>query len=142
MSSEKENVQQLVVEYNVLMEYASALQRTIENLTAMLREAEVTRKELETLGSIKDEAELLVPIGPLAFIRTTVRNVENVILNLGAGVYRELKVEEALTKIDEYMKVINEELERTTQAYRRVTARIAEIENILRSKATAESGRG
>jgi len=137
LSLDRQKIQQLVVEYNVLLEYANALQRSIENLTSMLREAEVTRKELETLGGIKEQTELLVPIGPLAFIRTSVGKVENVILNLGAGVYRELKVDEAIAKIDEYVKALNEEIERTTQTYRKVATRIVELESILK-KVSAE----
>lgn len=142
MSEGKEQVQQrsleeAVAEYNFLVEYANALQRAIENLVAMARDAEITMNELNQLKRGEKPIELLVPLGSLVYIRAKLEKLDSVILNIGAGVYRELKVDDAISRINEYIKNLNDEILKLTNTYNQVTARISELERELSKVAKA-----
>ena len=140
-SEPKKTVEEYVAEYNALVEYANSIQRSIENLSSLAREAETTKNELTQLEQGEKPAEILVPLGPLAFIRAKVESVDTVIVNLGAGVYREVSVSEAISRVEDYIKGISGEIEKLTTLYQQVAARIAQLERDLSKTASQQPQR-
>ena len=134
-------VEEAVAEYNVLVEYANAIRKTIENLASMARDAEVTRGELSQLKKIEKPLELLIPLGPLVYIRAKLESIDNVILNVGAGVFRELNVNDAISHINDYIKSLNDEILKLTNTFNQISARISQLEREI-SETMKSKGEG
>lgn len=134
---EKRTLEAAVAEYNVLVDYANNVRRSIDTITSLIRDAEATRNELNQLKDQELPAELLIPLGSIAFLKVKVESIEKVMVNLGAGVFREVPVEEAISRVEDYIKSLGGELERLNTLYNQLTMRIGQLEREI-SEATSK----
>ena len=97
---DRQKLEALVNELNTYQGQAEVLQQQIDTLNASITELTVA---LETLDTVKDEdkKETLVPIGAGSFIITELKNTDDVIIGLGAGVAVKKKIDDAKVTIEE-----------------------------------------
>lgn len=100
---DRERLNNLVNELNMYQGQADLLNQQMETIKANI--ADLTLAE-ETLQSIKGkkENETLVPIGAGSFIITEIKNTDEVIVGLGAGVAVKRKIDDAEESIKEQKK--------------------------------------
>lgn len=104
---DRQRLEALVNELNTYQGQAEVLQQQIETLNATIAELTVA---LETLDTVKgqDNKETLVPIGAGSFLITELKNTDEVIIGLGAGVAVKKKVDDAKVTIAEQKKELED----------------------------------
>ncbi len=105
---DKQRLEALMNELNAYQQQAEVLQQQIENLNATITDLSVSMDTLETVKG-EDNKETLVPIGAGSFLVTELKNTEEVIISLGAGVAVKKKIDDAKETINE-QKIELEEL--------------------------------
>lgn len=97
---EKE-LEQLVAEISILEQTAESIRQRLSLAEASYSEHRQTCDTLNALKNEKPNVEALVSIGSGSYIKCTIIDVENVLLNMGGNVYVEKKVDDAIKIIEE-----------------------------------------
>ena len=104
---DRQRLEALVNELNTYQGQAEVLQQQIDTLNATITELQVAMDTLETVKG-EDNKETLVPIGAGSFLITELKNTEEVIIGLGAGVAVKKTVDDAKESIAEQKKELEE----------------------------------
>jgi prefoldin alpha subunit len=104
---DRQRLEALVNELNTYQGQAEVLQQQIDTLNATITELQVAMDTLETVKG-EDNKETLVPIGAGSFLITELKNTEEVIIGLGAGVAVRKTVDDAKETIAEQKKELEE----------------------------------
>jgi prefoldin alpha subunit len=123
---DRKRLDELVSEINMYQGQADILKQQIENINATLSELTIAGETLETIKGI-DKTETLVPIGAGSFIITEIKNTDEVIVGLGAGVA-------AKKKIDEADKSISEQKEELEKIIKKMVEDLQKINEIIVQK--------
>lgn len=117
---DRQKLEALVNELNTYQGQAEVLQQQIESLNATLTELTVA---LDTLDTVKGEEnkETLVPIGAGSFIVTELKNTDEVIIGLGAGVAVKKKIVDAKDTITEQRKELEDLRNKLTSDLQKIT---------------------
>jgi prefoldin alpha subunit len=117
---DRQRLEALVNELNAYQGQAEALQQQIETLNATIAELSVA---LDTLSTVKGEEnkETLVPIGAGSFLITELKNTDDVIIGLGAGVAVKKKIEDAKDTITEQRTELEELREKMSVDLQKIT---------------------
>ncbi len=91
---DRKRLEAMVNEINKYQGQADVLNQQIETVKATISDLNTATETLETIKDKKD-AETLVPIGAGSFIITEIKNTEEVIVGLGAGVAVKKKIDSA-----------------------------------------------
>jgi len=104
---DKQRLEALVNELNTYQEQAEVLQQQIDTLNATITELSVA---MDTLATVKGQGnnETLVPIGAGSFLITELKNTDEVIIGLGAGVAVRKKIDDAKDTITEQRTELEE----------------------------------
>ena len=104
---DKQRLEALVNELNTYQEQAEVLQQQIDTLNATITELSVA---MDTLSTVKGQGnnETLVPIGAGSFLITELKNTDEVIIGLGAGVAVKKKIDDAKDTITEQRTELEE----------------------------------
>ena len=104
---DRQRLEALMSELNTYQGQAEVIQQQIENLNASLTELTIA---LDTLEVVKDEKkeETLVPIGAGSFLITELKNTDEVVIGLGAGVAVKKKIADAKVTIEEQKTELEE----------------------------------
>lgn len=84
----------------------------LQYLQSTLMEYQRAKMTVEQLSSVDANSEILIPVGAGTFINGSLKNASNVLIGVGAGIVIEKPVTEALGKLDERIKRIQENLEK------------------------------
>lgn len=117
---DKQRLETLVNELNTYQGQAEVLQQQIETLNATIAELSVA---MDTLATVKgeDNKETLVPIGAGSFIITELKNTDEVIIGLGAGVAVKKKIDDAKVTITEQKNELEELREKMSSDLQKIT---------------------
>jgi prefoldin alpha subunit len=97
---DRQRLEALVNELNTYQGQAEVIQQQIDTLNASIGELAVALETLETVKG-EEKKEILVPIGAGSFLITELKNTEDVIIGLGAGVAVKKKIDDAKVTIEE-----------------------------------------
>ena len=117
---DKQRLESLVNELNAYQQQAEVLQQQIETLNTTITELSVAMDTLDTIKG-EDNKETLVPIGAGSFLITELKNTEEVIIGLGAGVAVKKKIDDAKVTIAEQRTEIEELREKMSADLRKIT---------------------
>ncbi len=117
---DRQRLEALVNELNTYQGQAEVLQQQIETLNATITELSVA---MDTLITVKgeDNKETLVPIGAGSFLITELKNTEDVIIGLGAGVAVKKKIDDAKDTIAEQKKELEELRDKMSSDLQKIT---------------------
>jgi prefoldin alpha subunit len=104
---DRQRLEALMNELNTYQGQAEVIQQQIENLNASLTELTIALDTLEVVEDEKKE-ETLVPIGAGSFLITELKNTDEVIIGLGAGVAVKKKIADAKVTIGEQKTELEE----------------------------------
>ena len=117
---DKQRLESLVNELNAYQQQAEVLQQQIETLNTTITELSVAMETLETIKG-EDNKETLVPIGAGSFLITELKNTDEVIIGLGAGVAVKKKIDDAKVTITEQKTELEELREKMSADLQKIT---------------------
>lgn len=140
MSSLEENLAGLVYEQRKLMELIEALYNEINVFQRSLVEHQNARDILNFYKrSESKESETLLPVGGGVYLPVNITTPNKVIVGVGAGVFLEKTVEEAVQYVDSSINNLKQalddrakSLEELKNKYEEISAAIAELQFKLR----------
>jgi prefoldin alpha subunit len=111
---DQQRLEALVNELNQYQSQADLIQQQMETVKASLGELEILDNTLEAIKEGKD-LETLVPLGAGSFINAEIKNTEEVIMSVGAGVAITKKVEEAQETVSNQKNEMKQTMEKMAQ---------------------------
>ena len=129
----------IMLEINYWQQRAQALENTIETLTNILNDTRVTIEELNAVKS-GEAGEILLPLGNRVLVKAKITDKTKILLNLGLGIHRELSIDEAIVKLNEYSKELEGEIRRLQEALNQINRRLAALQDALQ-RIEAERGK-
>jgi prefoldin alpha subunit len=117
---DRQRLEALVNELNTYQGQAEVLQQQIDSLNATITELSVA---MDTLATVKgeDNKETLVPIGAGSFLITELKNTDEVIIGLGAGVAVKKKIDDAKDTITEQRTELEELRDKMSADLQKIT---------------------
>lgn len=117
---DKQRLEALVNELNTYQGQAEVLQQQIDTLNATITELSVA---MDTLATVKGQGnnETLVPIGAGSFLITELKNTDEVIIGLGAGVAVKKKIDDAKDTITEQRTELEELRDKMSSDLQKIT---------------------
>jgi len=98
-----------------------------------LRETLIARNTLEELKKI-DKGELLVPIGGGCYIEADIKKLNKITINVGAGIAKEVSIEESISKLDENTDNIKKVISNARENLSKIEKELAAIDQELRKQ--------
>jgi len=121
---DRQRLQRILAELSDHQATADFLRRQIALLSASLSELAVTVDTIKTVGELKLDTEILVPIGADSFITAKVAVVDKVITGLGAGVAAERGVGDAVQVLEARATEVGKALDQTQAQLEKLAERI------------------
>lgn len=105
---DQQRLEEMVNELNLYQNQADLIQQQMEAVRASIGELEVLENTLE---SVKDgeDIETLVPVGAGSFLTAELKNTDEIIMSVGAGV----AIKKSLADAQETISTQKEELQKT-----------------------------
>jgi prefoldin alpha subunit len=100
---DRKRLEAMVNELNMYQGQADVLNQQVETVKATISDLNIASETLETIKDKKD-TETLVPIGAGSFIITEIKNTDEVIVGLGAGVAVKKTVDSAQESVKDQKK--------------------------------------
>ena len=111
MTKEEEITRNLsLIEY--YKEQLNSVDIQTQYMQAALTDYHKARLTIEQLHNADENSDILIPVGGGAFINGSIKNVSNVLVDIGAGLVAEKTIDDALKKIDERIKSLQENQEK------------------------------
>jgi len=111
MTKEEEITKNLtLIEY--YKQQLESIEMQLQYLQSTLVDYQRAKMTVEQLNTVDENAEVLIPVGAGTFVNGSLKNASNVLIGVGAGIVVEKSVNDALGKLDERMKRIQENLEK------------------------------
>ncbi len=120
---DQQRLQALVDELNMYQQQSEILQQQMEAMQTTLGELEILEN---TITALQDEKDLktLIPVGAGSFVNAEIKNTDEVIMSVGAGV--------AITKtIDEAKITINSQKEEVKEAMGKLSKNINTLNDMI-----------
>ncbi|MCJ7572378.1 MAG: prefoldin subunit alpha [Candidatus Thermoplasmatota archaeon] len=87
-------------------EQLNQLEMQSQYIQAAIMDYNKARLTIEQLKKLEKETEMMIPIGGGAFINTTAKKQEKILIEVGAGIVIEKTYDDAIKKIDERIQNI------------------------------------
>ena len=114
----------LIEYYKQQLESIDMQLQYLQSTLADYQRAKITVGELH---SVDENSEILIPIGAGTFVNGSLKNKSNVLIGVGAGIVIEKKVDEAVIKLEERIKRIQENLEKMISLGQRIQSDAEEL---------------
>jgi len=136
MEFKKKELQGLYIGAENYKRQLESISAQIQVLEAAINETESAIRVLDSLREANPGDEILVPIGSGSFIQGEIKDRENVIIGIGAGISVEKKVSEAKKILEERKKDMKDAMEKlrngATEANRKLMEINSKSEGIIR----------
>ena len=120
---DQQRLQSLVNELNMYQQQAELLQQQMEAMQATLGELESLENTVTALKE-GEHLETLVPVGAGSFVNAEIKNTDEIIMSVGAGV--------AITKtIDDAQKTITSQKEEIREAMEKMSKNIQTLNDMI-----------
>jgi len=131
-------LQEKIVLYQILQKHLEELRENIINLQRRLIELDSTIESLKDVSKLKENNEILVPIGSGCYLHGKIMDFKKVVTNLGAGVMTHKKIEDAIKLVEDNKKEVERLIGNLQNEMEDVASKIdiiaSEIDKISRSK--------
>ena len=111
MTKEEEITRNLtLIEY--YKQQLESIDMQLQYLQSTLADYQRAKMTVEQLHAVDENSELLIPVGAGTFVNGSLKNSSNVLIGVGAGIVIEKPIDDAITKLDERIKRLQENLEK------------------------------
>ncbi|RLE62292.1 MAG: prefoldin subunit alpha [Thermoprotei archaeon] len=127
----EEEVAKLVEAYASLEEYARLLSERVQILSRTSSDLAIALETLEGIKDLKEETSILLPLGGQVYGKFRMIDREHVLVNIGANVFMEKTVEDAIEYLNKHKNSVDIELSRSREELNRALSRLQEIRTRL-----------
>jgi len=99
----------------------------LQYLQSTLADYQRAKITVEQLNTVDDNSEILIPVGAGTFVNGSLKNTSNVLIGVGAGIVIEKTVDEAVIKLEERIKRIQENLEKMVSLGQKIQSDAEEL---------------
>jgi prefoldin alpha subunit len=114
-----------------LLEYykqqLESIDMQLQYLQSTLADYQRAKITIEQLYAVDESSELLIPVGAGTFVNGSLKNASNVLIGIGAGIVIEKPVDEAVIKLEERIKRIQENLEKMVSLGQKIQSDAEEL---------------
>jgi len=103
----KEQAQRLMAEYTAKQARIESLARQLTLIDASISELNIAKEFLTNLKNMKNDQDILVPIGANILAFGSIRNTKEVLVSIGAEVFAKKSVEDALKYVESKINDLN-----------------------------------
>lgn len=118
-----------------LIEYYKEQLKTLEYQFSLIQTtiADQTRAKmtLEKLNDVKDDSELLLPIGGGTFINAKINNSSKVLYDIGDGIVIEKTINDAINKVDIRIKELQKTEEKISNMAQQIQNEVTNASNVV-----------
>lgn len=111
---DQQRLEELVNQINLYQNQADLIQQQMEAVRGSIGELEILETTLESIKDGKD-LETLVPVGAGSFLAAEIKNTEEIIMSVGAGVAITKKIEDAQETVSTQKEELQKTLEKMAQ---------------------------
>ncbi|MBC7127451.1 MAG: prefoldin subunit alpha [Candidatus Methanosuratus sp.] len=127
--SQKEVLDELLLEFSNLKAYADAIRQQIELTTNILAELVLSKSSLEEIKARGGNGEVLIHVGAGNHIRVQLNSVQSVIVGVGAGYSVEKDISDAIAEMESRIKQAQEQSAKLQDQYSKVSQRLVQIQD-------------
>ena len=124
-----EELQKYMVMIENYKEQIGQIEMQQQYVQAAIADYTKAKLTLENLGKADEKSDILLPIGGSTFINATAKDTSKVLFDIGAGIVTEKTFEDAINKIDERVKSLEQTQEKLTTMMQQIQEEAAEISN-------------
>ena len=126
MATEKTITQNLtLIEY--YKEQLNHLEMQLQISQAALNDYNKAKLTLENLSNSKKEDDVLIPIGGGTFIKANLGEKDTILTDIGAGIVTEKPLKDALAKVEERIKVMEENRDKLINLAQKIQTEAQEL---------------
>lgn len=125
---ETEEFQKKYTEYSVYKSQVDALANEIAIINTTLNNLSAAKTTIENVNKLTEKQEILVPIGGNAFLKATIDDTKNVLLNIGSNVIVNKSIADALQVIEKQISDLTKAQESLSAKIEDLTSKIETIE--------------
>lgn len=126
--SQREVLDELLLEFSNLKAYADAIRQQIELTTNILAELVLSKSSLEEINARGGNGEVLVHVGAGNHIRVQLNSVQSVIVGVGAGYSVEKSISDAIAEMESRIKQAQEQSVKLQDQYSKVSQRLVQVQ--------------
>jgi len=135
-----EEVQAYLLQLEEFEKNMNALAAQQDFLRKSLEEHAKAQETLKNFTQIQQEAEILIPLGAGTFIPGYVKKSEHVIINVGADIFIDTTLENAIEMLDKRIKSLTEAAQKVVQQMNAIEREAGRITNLLREEEEKRHG--
>ncbi|MDI6701908.1 prefoldin subunit alpha [Methanothermobacter wolfeii] len=117
---DQQKLEEIVNQLNIYQSQAELIQQQMETVRATISELEILEKTINDIQG-KDGSETLVPVGAGSFISAELKDTQNIVMSVGAGVAIKKSVDEALKTVENEKKELEATLQKMGENLRKIT---------------------
>jgi len=123
---DRRRLEELITEINLYKSQADILNQQLKTIEITISELKAAEDALDAIEK-KERVETLVPIGAGSFLITEIKNTDEVIVGLGAGVAAKKKIEDAKKSITEQKAELEKAMTNMAKELQELTERIIKL---------------
>ena len=131
MEDKEKQAQEMYAEYQMLDQHIKKMQAQLEAITNQLMEAASTNSAIDDLDRIKSGKEIFVPISSGIFVKATIKDTSDLLVNVGAGAVVQKDRASAKKLIQNQIEEMKKIHERMVNELEKMAGRAGEIEQVL-----------
>lgn len=139
---DQQRLDEMINELNMYKSQAELLQQQVEAIQASLAEVEILESTLEDIKD-KKSLETLVPVGAGSFMNAELKNTDEVIMSVGAGVAIKKSAEEAKKTLTSQKEELNDSLDKMMSNLQKISQIVAQLspqaEELMRKVQTSQT---
>jgi prefoldin alpha subunit len=120
-------------EFDLLRQQLSAIDDELNQLGERVQSFEAVKDSIDSIAKTKKGTELIVPLGEGLFIKSSISNVDNVLLGVGSGIVVAKTVADSQAYVEERIKEANTLMERLSENSAYFNERLRLLETELKS---------
>lgn len=120
----RQKLQRILTELGNYQTTADLLRQQLSILASSISELSATIETVKTIKGLKQDTEVLVPIGSDSFATTRIALTDKVITGLGANVAAERSVEDTVKMLETRMTELGQAMEQARQELEKLGERI------------------
>lgn len=128
-----QEVQALLVEYQVLEEQVGVVQQELQFNGVAVETMRKTRETIEALKTVEPGQEIILPIGNSASIKAVVPDPSKIMMNVSRDVVIEKDLAGSLKQADDSIDDLKKAQERLSSRLKQISARMQELQPIVQA---------